>query len=81
MNEYTSVMNNNSRLLKSSARKASLRAQREAKALGIPIQVIRNGELIIEYPNGEVKKIKSIKKIKSKIEVKKGTVLCLKQND
>ena len=69
------------KILKLSAQEASLRAQKEAKALGIPIQVIRNGELIIEYPNGEVKKIKSIRKVKSKIEVTKGTVLCLKQND
>ena len=67
--------------LKTLAKQASDNAQRITRALGLPNYVIRNGEFIAEHPNGEIEFIKKVPKVKSKIPIKKGMVICLKQKD
>ena len=61
-----------------SARTASTRAKRISVALGLPVKVISKGVLVEELPNGQVKEIRKIEKVKSKIALKKGAILCLK---
>ena len=65
------------RLIKA-ARNASARAYRISKALDLPVQVIKDGQIIEKSAHGFVKSIKTIKRVKSKMNLKKVTVLCLK---
>ncbi|MCD7899403.1 MAG: hypothetical protein LUH22_05885 [Bacteroides sp.] len=70
------------KLLLKSARTATARARKESIALNLPVQVISNGKLIERLPNGEIRVIKKIEKIKSNIpDLKKGMTICLKPKD
>lgn len=67
------------RRLNQAARNASARAYRISKALDLPVQVIQDGQIIEKSADGSVKSIKTVQRVKSKINLKKGAVLCLKQ--
>jgi|SRR5690606_20427574 len=66
------------RRLNQAARNASARAYRISKALDLPVQIIKDGQIIEKSADGSVKSIKTIQRVKSKMNLKKGTVLCLK---
>lgn len=63
------------------AREASMVANRENRALGLPIQVVENGYVVEKHPDGTKRTIKKLEKVKSKISLKKGTTLCLSPKD
>lgn len=67
------------RRLNQAARTASARAYRISKALDLPVQVIQDGHIVEKSADGSVKSIKKVQRVKSKINLKKGAVLCLKQ--
>ena len=66
-------------LLSKVAREASLVANRENKALELPVQVIEDGHIIEKSADGSKRIIKKLVRVKSKVNLKKGVVLCLKQ--
>ncbi len=58
---------------------AALRAKRLSTALDIPISVIEKGILKEKLPNGEVREIKSIERVKpNHAGIKKGVTICLR---
>ncbi|MEJ5092306.1 hypothetical protein D3C87_1452280 [compost metagenome] len=66
-------------LLSKIAREASIVANRENRALGLPIQIVEDGYVIEKFADGSKRTIKKLEKVKSKVRLKKGSVLCLKQ--
>lgn len=69
--EETSVLN---RLAKS----ASQTAIRVSEALDLSVQYVQGNRIVEKQPNGEIKIIKTIDKVKAPTKLKKGTKLCLK---
>ncbi|QQD13446.1 hypothetical protein [Sphingobacterium sp. UDSM-2020] len=69
----------NSQLLSKIAREASIGANRENRALGLHIQLVEDGYVIEKFADGSKRTIKKLEKVKSKVSLKKGSVLCLKQ--
>lgn len=62
-----------------SAKTATSRALRVSTAMDLPIKIISKGVLVEQLPNGEVKEIRQIVKVKAnKTGLKKGSTLCLK---
>lgn len=69
--EETSVLN---RLAKS----ASQTAIRVSEALDLSVQYVQGNRIVEKQPNGEIKIIKKIDRVKVPIDLKKGSKLCLK---
>lgn len=69
--EETNVLN---RLAKS----ASQTAIRVSEALDLSVQYVQGNRIVERQPNGEIKIIKVIDRVKAPKELKKGAKLCLK---
>ncbi len=69
--EETSVLN---RLAKS----ASQTAIRVSEALDLSVQYVQGNRIVERQPNGEIKIIKTIDRVKVPTGLKKGSKLCLK---
>ncbi|QTV05522.1 hypothetical protein [Faecalibacter bovis] len=69
--EETNVLN---RLAKS----ASQTAIRVSEALDLSVQYVQGNRIVEKQPNGEIKVIKTIDRVKVPAELKKGSKLCLK---
>ncbi|MFV0184856.1 hypothetical protein OBK25_09020 [Empedobacter falsenii] len=69
--EETNVLN---RLAKS----ASQTAIRVSEALDLSVQYVQGDRIVERQPNGEIKIIKTIDRVKAPKELKKGAKLCLK---
>ncbi|MFV0226262.1 hypothetical protein NZD85_03025 [Empedobacter stercoris] len=69
--EETNVLN---RLAKS----ASQTAIRVSEALDLSVQYVQGNRIVERQPNGEIKIIKTIDRVKAPKELKKGAKLCLK---
>ncbi|WP_322969917.1 hypothetical protein [Faecalibacter sp. LW9] len=69
--EETNVLN---RLAKS----ASQTAIRVSEALDLSVQYVQGNRIVKRQPNGEIKFIKTIDRVKAPKELKKGAKLCLK---
>ena len=69
--EETNVLN---RLAKS----ASQTAIRVSEALDLSVQYVQGNHIVERQPNGEIKIIKTIDRVKAPKELKKGAKLCLK---
>jgi len=65
-------------LLSKIAREASIVANRENRALGLSIQIVENGYVVEKFPDGSKRIIKELVRVKSTIELKKGSMLYLK---
>ncbi len=63
--------------IKQAALQASKTAVRISRALHLPIQFVRNGEIIEEKADGSIKTIKKLQKVKSNIDLPLGSKLCL----
>jgi len=68
-------------LLSRLAREASEEAYRESLAMGLTVRIAKNGKMMDKFPDGSTKVVKTLERIKSKIPLKKGMVLCLKPKD
>ena len=60
------------------AKSASQAAIRVSEALDLSVQYVQGNRIIERKPNGEIKVIKTIDRIKVPTELKKGAKLCLK---
>jgi hypothetical protein len=60
------------------ARKASIKAKREANALGLTVRIIEKGIIYDKKPSGEKIRVGLVTLTPVTIKVKKGTVLHLK---
>ena len=60
------------------AKSASQAAVRVSEALDLSVQYVQGNRIIERKPNGEIKVIKTIDRIKVPAELKKGAKLCLK---
>lgn len=63
--------------LNQAAKRASEIANRENRALDLSIQVVEDGYVVEKHVDGTRQIIKKIDRIKSKVKLKKGIVLCL----
>jgi len=63
------------------AKEASATAVRISKALELPVQFIEKGKLVEVSADGKKTIIKHIKKIKSRLDLSKGTKIWLKSKD
>lgn len=62
------------------AKKSSIKAVKESKALGLSITYLKDGVLYEELPDGTVKKIKKIKSLASpELKLKKGMIFHAKK--
>ena len=62
------------KLLQKAAKNSSLRAKRENFALGLPITVLKNGNVVNIYPDGKEKIIKKLDLKTVKVTKKKYTL-------
>jgi hypothetical protein len=65
--------------LKKIVKKASERAIRENKALGLPITYLEDGKIIKEYANGTKEVLRVKEKVQGSPTIKKGTILHVKK--
>ncbi|MEZ0452818.1 hypothetical protein ACR78Z_05450 [Sphingobacterium thalpophilum] len=65
------------RKLNQAAKQASEIANKENRALDLSIQVVEDGYVVEKHVDGTSQIIKKIDRIKSKVKLKKGIVLCL----
>lgn len=63
--------------LTQAAKRASEIANKENRALDLSIQVVEDGYVVEKHVDGTRQIIKKIARIKSKVKLKKGIVLCL----
>lgn len=63
--------------LNQAAKRASEIANKENRALDLSIQVVEDGYVVEKHVDGIRQIIKKIDRIKSKVKLKKGIVLCL----
>lgn len=63
--------------LNQAAKRASEIANKENRALDLSIQVVEDGYVVEKHVDGTRQIIKKIDRIKSKVKLKKGIVLCL----
>ncbi len=69
------------RKLNQAAKQASEIANKENRALDLSIQIIEGGYVVEKRVDGSRQIIKKIDRIKSKVKLKKGIVLCLGPKD
>ncbi len=69
------------RKLNQAAKQASEIANKENRALDLSIQVVEDGYVVEKRVDGSRQIIKKIDRIKSKVKLKKGIVLCLGPRD
>lgn len=77
-NKIIHVDSNESVILARASNKACINAIKNSKKMGLPITFLEDGIVYRELPNGErvkMKKIRKGKKLKSKIVIRKGTIL------
>lgn len=63
--------------LNQAAKQASEIANKENRALDLSIQVVEDGYVVEKHIDGSRQIIKKIDRIKSKVKLKKGIILCL----
>ncbi|WP_293943879.1 MULTISPECIES: hypothetical protein [unclassified Sphingobacterium] len=63
--------------LNQAAKQASEIADKENRALDLSVQVVEDGYIVEKHVDGTRQIIKKIDRIKSKVKLKKGIVLCL----
>lgn len=67
------------RLTEKAAKKASSTAIRISTALKLPIQLVKGNKIILQEVDGTTTEIKKVNQVKSKIDLSKGTKICLVQ--
>lgn len=79
MNKETDILKlEEASVLNRLAKSASHTAIRVSEALNLSVQYVQGNRIVEKQPNGEIKVIKTIDRVKVPTELKKGAKLCLK---